>query len=244
MRTVKRDAFLTGMKNGLPIAFGYFPIAVAFGLLAKANGLPAITSILMSALVFAGASQFIAVNLWATGTGCGEIVLTTFLVNMRHFLMSATLARRLGSQPPNVKALIAFGVTDETFALLAMGPEDNRDPGFVAGVNTAAYLGWVLGTAAGSMLVRGLPALLQSSMGLALYAMFIGLLVPGLKGSKANLTVVGLTLGLSAVASWGPPWLTAIGKGWKIMIITVIACALGALLFPGEEEGEGEKDAQ
>ncbi|WP_331274074.1 AzlC family ABC transporter permease [Capillibacterium thermochitinicola] len=235
MRTVKRDDFLTGMKTGLPIAFGYFSIAVAFGLLAKANGLPAITSILMSALVFAGASQFIAVNLWATGMGGGEIIITTFLVNMRHFLMSATLARRLGPQPPKVKSLIAFGITDETFSLVVMQPEYNRVPGFVAGVNTAAYLGWVLGTAAGSLLVNGLPAVIQSSMGLALYAMFIGLLVPGLKGSKANVTVFGLTLVLSALASWGPSWLTAIGKGWKVMIITVITCSLGALLFPEEE---------
>lgn len=238
MRTVKRDDFLTGMKTGLPIAFGYFPIAVAFGLLAKANGLPAITSILMSALVFAGASQFIAVNLWATGMGGGEIIITTFLVNMRHFLMSATLARRLGPQPPKVKSLIAFGITDETFSLVAMAPEHNRSPAFVVGVNTAAYLGWVLGTATGTMLVDGLPVILQSSMGLALYAMFIGLLVPGLKGSKANLAVCGLSLVLSMVASWGPSWLTKIGKGWKVMIITVVACTLGALLFPEEEEAD------
>ena len=240
MRTVKRRAFFVGMKHGLPIAFGYFPIAVAFGLLAKANGLTAVTSILMSALVFAGASQFIAVNLLATGIGCGEIIITTFLVNMRHFLMSATLAPRLDPQPVKVKSLIAFGITDETFSLVAMEPEHNRNPGFVAGVNTAAYLGWVLGTVAGAMLVNGLPAILQSSMGLALYVMFIGLLIPGLKGSKANLVIFGLTLVLSAVAYWGPSWLTTIGKGWKIMIITVVACTLGALLFPEEEK----KDAR
>ena len=227
-----------GMKAGLPIAFGYFPIAVAFGLLAKANGLPAVTSILMSALVFAGASQFIAVNLLATGIGCGEIIITTFLVNMRHFLMSATLARRLGPQPPKVKSLIAFGITDETFSLVVMQPEHNRVPGFVAGVNTAAYLGWVLGTAAGAMLLNGLPPTLQSSMGLALYAMFIGLLIPGIKGSKANLTIVCLTLALSTAAYWGPSWFTAIGKGWKVMIITVVACTLGALLFPEEEKND------
>ncbi|NLC52502.1 MAG: AzlC family ABC transporter permease [Firmicutes bacterium] len=229
-----------GMKSGLPIAFGYLPIAVAFGLLAKANGLSAVTSVLMSALVFAGASQFIAVNLLATGIGCGEIIITTFLVNMRHFLMSATLTRHLGPQPPKTKALVAFGITDETFSLVVMQPEHNRFPGFVAGVNTAAYLGWVLGTAVGAVLVNGLPAILQSSMGLALYAMFIGLLIPGLKGSKANLAIFGLTLALSVVAYWGPSWLTAIGKGWKIMIITVVACSLGALLFPEEEK----KDAR
>lgn len=225
-----------GMKAGLPIALGYLPIAVAFGLLAKTNGLPVLTSILMSVLVFAGASQFIAVNLLAAGTSGGEIILTTFLVNLRHLLMGATLAQRLGQQPARTRALLAFGITDETFSLVVMHPEHNNDPGFVAGVNTVAYLGWVLGTATGAVLVNGLPAILQSSMGLALYAMFIGLLVPNLKGSRANLTVSGLALLLSALAYWGPSWLTAVGKGWKIMIITVIACFLGALLFPEEEK--------
>ena len=222
------------MKTGLPVAFGYVPIAITFGLLAKANHLNSVESILMSVLVFAGASQFVAVNLLATGAGFGQIIITTFLVNIRHFLMSAALARPLGKQPKGLKTLIAFGITDETFSLVAMHAEQNDDPGFVAGVNTAAYLGWILGTAAGAMLVRGLPTMLQASMGIALYAMFIGLLIPGLKRTKANLAVALIAVGLSLFTAWGPPLLTALDKGWKLIITTVIACTLGAICFPEE----------
>lgn len=234
MSAVKQGSFFTGVKTGLPVAFGYLPIAIAFGLLAKANGLNATASTLMSALVFAGASQFVAVNLLATGAGLGEIILTTFLVNIRHLLMGAALAPRLRRQPVKVKSIIAFGVTDETFSVVSMYPAKNSNPGFVAGVNTIAYLGWVLGTACGSLMVKGLPALLQSSMGLALYAMFIGLLVPGLKGSRPNLIVSLIALVLSAITAWGPLCLRSLAKGWKIMLVSVVACSIGALFFPGE----------
>lgn len=217
------------------MACGYLPIAVAFGLLAKANGLNMLAATSMSALVFAGASQFVAVNLLATGAGSGEIILTTFLLNIRHFLMSAAIAPRLHQQPAKVKTLIAFGVTDETFSVVSMHPVEKGDPGFVTGVNTIAYLGWVLGTALGGMMVEGFPALLQSSMGLALYAMFIGLLVPGLKGSTAKLAVSLVAIGLSVLTSW----VSALAKGWKILIVTVVACALGALLFPEGREEDG-----
>jgi len=105
LRIVKQRSFLTGIKTGLPVAFGCLPIAVAFGLLAKANGLNILAATGMSALVFAGASQFVAINLLATGAGTGEIILTTFLLNIRHFLMSAALAPRLLQQPSKVKAL-------------------------------------------------------------------------------------------------------------------------------------------
>ena len=222
------------MQTGLPIAFGYLPIAITFGLLAKANGLSIMESILMSALVFAGASQFVAVNLLAVGAGLGQILITTLLVNIRHFLMSAALAHPLGKQPKRIKTLIAFGITDETFSVVAMVPEKNSDPGFVAGVNTTAYLGWVLGTTVGAMLVRGLPAMLQASMGIALYAMFIGLLVPSLKRSKVNFCVALIAAGLSSFTTWGPRFLTTLDKGWKLIITTVIACTLGALFFPEE----------
>jgi len=231
------------MKTGLPVASGYLPIAIAFGLLAKANGLNVTTSTLMSALVFAGASQFVAVNLLAAGAGAGEIILTTLILNIRHLLMSAALAPRLHRQPVKTKAVIAFGVTDETFSVVSLQPAANSDPGFIVGVNTVAYLGWVVGTALGGLLVKGFPPLLQSSMGLALYTMFIGLLVPGLRESKANLTVSLVALVLSMVMAWGPPVFRSLAKGWQILLITVVACTVGALLFP-EEDREEEQDRE
>ena len=183
----------------------------------------------MSALVFAGASQFVAVNLLATGAGLGEIILTTFLVNIRHLLMGAALAPRLRRQPVKVKSIIAFGVTDETFSVVSMYPAKNSNPGFVAGVNTIAYLGWVLGTACGSLMVKGLPALLQSSMGLALYAMFIGLLVPAVKKSLRLLLIALVAMFVNLLFS------QFISPGWSIVLGTVIGGATGIYFLKDED---------
>lgn len=93
-----RMDFLRGVKSGMPIAIGYIPIAVAFGLLARSQDIPNFVSLLMSLVIYAGASQFIGINLFVLGTSFGEIVITTFLLNLRHFLMSATLSQRIESK--------------------------------------------------------------------------------------------------------------------------------------------------
>ena len=136
----------------------------------------------MSIAVFAGASQFVALNLLAIGTNYGQIIITTLILNLRHFLMAASLSQRL--KPGKLAPLVAFGITDETFSVLSFQPETENNPRFVLGVNTVAYLGWVSGTFGGSLMGQELPALLQTSMGIALYAMFIGLLIRRLKPPK------------------------------------------------------------
>lgn len=90
-----RDDFLSGMKKALPVAFGYIPIAITYGILAENTGIPAYITVLMSVVVFAGASQFVALNLIALGLGSWEIISTTFVVNFRHFLMSASLSQKI-----------------------------------------------------------------------------------------------------------------------------------------------------
>lgn len=229
--------FLQGLKAGLPIAIGYLPIAVAFGLLARSAGLSLFITVLMSLLVFAGASQFIAVNLIALGTQAWEIVLTTLIVNLRHFLMSASLSQRLAeSLAKPWRSLLAFGITDETFTVASLQCQPILSGPFMLGLNLFAYASWVLGSGLGVVLAGGMPASLQASMGIALYAMFIGLLVPSLRKGLPVIIVVLLAVILQAVMNWAPA-LNLLATGWKLMISASLAAILGAVIYP-----QGVKD--
>ncbi len=229
---MKRNNFYQGVQAGLPVAFGYLPIAVAFGVFAKNTGLSTTAAVLMSVAVFAGASQFVALSLLAIGNGHWQIIITTFILNLRHFLMSAAVAPRL--KPGKMAPLVAFGITDETFSILSFHPAAENNPAFALGVNTIAYLGWVSGTLGGALMGQELPALLQTSMGIALYAMFIGLLVPKLKTSKTAVCLTILAMAFNALFSWGPPPLSTLAKGWKLIITTILVCTAGTLFFPEE----------
>lgn len=230
----KGEQMIRGMKTGISIAVGYIPIAITFGLLSKSAGVPNAISMMMSLLVYAGASQFVAVNLLALHMGYWEIIFTTFILNFRHFLMSASISQRIekGLSKPWM-ALLAFGITDETFAVASMQKEQQLNPWFLLGLNLIAFSAWNVGTWAGVFLGTALPDSVQSSMGIALYAMFIGLLVPAVREKKPILHIAMLAVLLHGILHW-TPGLTVISTGWKIVITTIAASAAGALLYQEE----------
>lgn len=226
---------MSGMKAGIPIAMGYIPVAVTFGLLAKSSGMPDYASILMSLVVYAGASQFVGVNLWALGATPWEIILTTFILNLRMFLMSASLSQRL---PAGTKgkwlALLSHGITDETFTVASLRQEWSLQPSFLSGLHVCAFSAWNLGTWIGLFFAAGLPHILQASMGIALYAMFIGLLLPAVRKSRSVALVALTAVLLQSVTHWVPAF-THMPSGWSMIMATIIASLLGAILFPEEE---------
>lgn len=226
------EPFLQGLKASIPIAVGYIPIAITFGLVAKSAGIPDYITLLMSFLVFAGASQFVGVNLIALGTNPWEIILTTFILNLRHFLMSASLSMRIDSSVSKAwRYLLAFGITDETFSVASMQKAQLLSPCFIMALNMLAYTAWTVGTWAGIFLASGLPASLQASMGIALYAMFIGLLVPSLRSSRPIVLVVLISMTASFALSW-LPFTQTLSAGWKIIISTMIAALVAAIIYP------------
>lgn len=228
-----------GIKAGIPIAIGFIPIALAFGILAKASGVPNTISSLMSLLVFAGASQFVAVNLLSLGVMHFEIIMTTFILNLRHMLMSASLAQRLEKRTPKkTLSILAFGVTDETFSMASFRQESVLSSSFMLGLNFTAFAAWNVGTWAGIFLATGLPESIKSSMGIALYAMFIGLLIPSLKGSNPFLVVALMAAAVHSVLSWAPLF-ASLSAGWTVVISTAVAAVIGAVLFPKGVENNG-----
>jgi 4-azaleucine resistance transporter AzlC len=227
-----KQLFREGLKTGLPIFIGYFPMAMAFGLLAKTSGIAFIPTISFSVFVFAGASQFMVLNLLNAGAAAGEIILATFLLNFRHLLMSSSLAANLKKGKSRFLPLVAFGVTDETFAVASTLPT-KPSIGFLLGLEGIAYSGWVGGTIAGYLIGSSLPVSVQASLGITLYAMFAAILIPQFKKS---LNIVLLALG-SGILHFLIVALKILPAGWSLITAMGLSAILGALfLKDGGEE--------
>ncbi len=228
---LKQLTFKDGVTATMPIVIGYLPAAMAFGLLAKAVNVSLLDTFLFSLLVFAGASQFMALNLIKAGAAMGEIVIATFLLNLRHFLMSASLAARLDTKNKGLLPILAFGVTDEVFSVAATRSE-KPTTGFVLALQGMSYSSWVLGSVLGYVVGSALPASVQSSMGIALYAMFVAILVPEMKKS---LPIAVMALGSGAINALLSHF-KVLPSGWNMVVSTVLIAMGGALLIKDREE--------
>ncbi len=203
---------------------GYFTTAVAFGLLGRNTGLMFMETLAVSLIVFAGASQFIFLSLLAAGAGSAEIIITTFLVNLRHMLMSSSLAVKL-EKKTLLLPFAAFGVTDETFAVASFG-SDRVTEKYMLALNTTSYLGWVGGTAAGFLAGNMLPEKLQNIMGLLLYLLFVAILTPEVKKRFSLLPVILISGGVNwflSAAGW-------MSSGWNMIAAIITGCTAGFLL--------------
>lgn len=213
--------FKMGMKAGTSIAIGYFPIAIAFGLIAKSTEISLFHTVFMSFFVFAGAAQYMSLGMIAEGIGAAEIVLTTFIVNIRHLLMSASLNEKVENDSVFKKAIYAFGITDETFSVASIRKE-KVTTGFMFGLTFISFASWVLSSGLGYMGGAFLPGFLQEGMSIALYAMFIGLLVPSIKGNMKVLYLAGVAALMNTVLTL---W-EVVSSGWAIVISTLVSAIL------------------
>ncbi|SET27354.1 4-azaleucine resistance probable transporter AzlC [Natronincola peptidivorans] len=227
----KRAEFLKGIKKALPIVIGYFPIAVSFGVISAQTGIPLFYTVLMSFMVYAGASQFMAANMLGMGILGFEVVFATFILNFRHFIMSMSLMNKLQHLPMLQKVPLSFGITDETFALLSMeGNDDAKDitSFFIAGVMLSAYFSWGLGTLLGGLLSMVIPASIGASMSIGLYAMFIGLLIPSVKDNYR----IGILAAISGILCY--IFNIYLNSGWAIVMATLVGSFIGTFIVQGE----------
>lgn len=218
--------FNEGVYAGLPVAIGYVPIAIAYGALGVASGLTWWHTTLMSLLVFAGAAQFMAIGMLAAGAGALQIIVATFVLNFRHLIMSLSLFDRLRHFPRARRVATSLGVTDETFAVLAVragAGEWRPTTRFVAGTLLAAYLAWVIGSAFGAVFAAVIPENVSSGMSVALYAMFIALLMPAVRGSAWAALTAGVAMGLCYGFN------QFLASGWAIVCATLIAAFIGPI---------------
>lgn len=227
----KQSSFLQGIQSGISIAIGYLPVALTFGLLAKSTGLAFSETVLMSLIVYAGAAQYISLSLIAVGTGVIEIIFTTFIVNIRHFLLSASLNEKVEDDSGWKKALYSFGLTDETFAV-ASTKEGTVNTGYLFGLMLISYASWVVNSGIGYLIGASLPTTVQESMGIALYAMFVGLLIPSLKKHRKvlYLAVVAAIINSLFYAS------QMISTGWSIVLSTLVSAVIVELFYSKYEK--------
>ena len=236
---MKWKEFFAGMKAGMPVCIGYFSVSFGFGAMAIAQGLSILQTVLISASNLTSAGQFAGLTVIAAGAAMIEMVLTQLVINSRYALMSLALGQRLGPKVGTGKRLLAaFFNTDEVFAL-GMSRGGNLTTAFFVGAGVVAALGWTSGTAMGAIAGSLLPESVRMALGVMLYGMFIAIVVPQAREEKPILFSVILALVFSCMFAW-LPWLNQISDGLAIVICTVAAASLCAVLFPVKEEETAE----
>ena len=228
--------FKRGLQDGMPIALGYLPVSFTFGMMAVSQGMPPWFAILISMVNLTSAGQFAGLPLILSAASPIEMAITEFIINLRYSLMSLSLTQKVHpSVSRRKKLLMSFGVTDEVFAVASVRP-DLIGAKYFYGLMLTPYLGWTLGTIGGALLGSVLPDLLSSSLSIAIYGMFIAIILPEMRAQLSVSIVVAMSAILSCLFHWVPA-LSGVSSGFVIIICAVLASAVGALLFPVEEEG-------
>lgn len=235
MGNYKLKSYLYGLKKAIPVIFGFLPVAISFAILAGNAGLNMAETVAMSAFVFAGASQIMSVELIAGGAQMISIVIATFVINLRHIIMSTCVFKRLQKGSVFTRLLEGFGITDETFALFTTENEKNCNSAFLLGLITVTYSSWVIGTLIGTLVSVMLPSIISDSFGIALYALFISLIVPDVKKNSRLFITVAITAIMNAILCF------MIDKSWAIIISTLLGAFLGVFIVE-DEDSESESE--
>lgn len=235
------DLLKKGVKNGIPIFLGYIAVSFTFGIAARDSGVGILSAILISATNLTSAGQFAALSAIATGASYIEMALTQLVINLRYCLMSSSLSQRFSEKmKPIHRYLMAFGNTDEIFGVSSAYNGD-VPPAYFYGLVSVSWTGWVLGTALGAISGSLLPPRILSALSVALYGMFIAIILPPAKGDKKLLGIIIISMALSLVFAKAPI-LSEISSGFRIIILTLAVASAAALFFPVKQEEGGEAD--
>ncbi len=237
---MKRNEFVNGIKDGIPICLGYFSVSMAFGLTAVKEGLYIWAAILTSLTNLTSAGQFAGINIMLAGGKLIELAITTLIINMRYFLMSLSISQKVpSSMTLPQRLLVSFGITDEIFAV-SMRHNRPLTAVYMAGLILTPLIGWTGGTTIGAVAASVLPQAVSSAMGIALYGMFIAIIIPPARDNKNILAAILMAVGTSILFSYAPI-LRNISGGWSIIITTVAVSAVCATLFPINSGQGGEE---
>lgn len=237
---MRYEEFKEGIRDGIPICLGYISVSVAFGMTAVLSGIPVWAAVLISLTNVTSAGQFAGTNLLVAQGTYLELALTTLIINIRYFLMSLSVSQRVEQRMGIGKRLaVAFGITDEIFAV-SMQRKKRLSASYMAGLILTPVLGWTGGTLIGATATSLMPPILSAALGIALYGMFIAIIIPPARVHKSVLYAVLLAVALSCLFYW-MPGLKKLSGGWSIIIITVVVSALMAWKFPVSTEDEEDE---
>lgn len=231
--------FKRGIQDGIPIGLGYFAVSFTFGMMAVSGGLTAWQAVLISLTNLTSAGQFAGLGIIIAGGSMWEMALTQLVINLRYCLMSFSLSQKLEKNISTGHRLaVAFGVTDEIFGVSA-SQEGRLSPWYNYGVMSMAIPGWTLGTLVGAVLGNVLPGFLVSALNVAIYGMFLAVIIPPAKKNRAVLGVVIGAMAISTVFA-AVPVLNKVSSGFVIIITTLIVAGLAAYFCPVPDEKEAE----
>lgn len=230
--------FKKGLRDGLPIALGYFAVAFTLGIAAKNAGFSPFQAMMESLLNNASAGEYAVFSLVAAGASYWEVAVMTLVANARYLLMSCSLSQKLAPDTSlGHRMLLAFDVTDEIFGISIAVP-GRLDPRYTYGAMSVAIPGWALGTFLGVVVGNALPPRLVSALSVGLYGMFLAIIVPPAKKDRVVLGLVAVSF-IFSFAAERLPLLAGISAGTRTIILTVVIALAAAVLFPVRDEEEG-----
>ena len=227
--------FTKGIRDGIPIALGYFSVSIAFGLMAVEAGCTWVEAMLISLTNLTSAGQFAGVTVLAHMVTYIEMALTQLVINSRYALMGISLSQKVNARFKGLwRVILGFAITDEIFAV-AIGQEGEISRRYFAGLAIIPIIGWTSGTIVGAVLGNIMPEIITSALGVALYGMFIAVVVPKARENIHVLAVVIIAVAISVALRYIPVF-SGISAGFAIIICAVIASAAGAVFFPVKED--------
>ena len=238
-----RRIFLNGMRDGVPIALGYFAVSFSLGIAARNAGLTPLQGFFASLLNNASAGEYAAFTLIAANATLFQVALITLIANARYLLMSCALAQRFAPGTPFFhRLIIAYDVTDELFGITISRP-GCLNPFYTYGAILLAAPAWAFGTVFGIMAGNALPLRAVCSLSVALYGMFLAIIIPPARKNKVVAVLIVISFALSFFGSY-VPGISALSDGTRTILLTVLISAAAAILFPvkntQEEESEHE----
>lgn len=238
-----RKAFSKGMYDSIPIALAYFAVAFSLGIMARKAGLTPFQGFLSSMLNHASAGEYAEFTVIEAGAPYIEMALVILITNARYLLMSCSLSQRFAPDAPLIhRMLVGFGITDEIFGISVARP-GNINPFYTYGAMALAIPAWSSATALGIAAGNILPASVVSALSVALYGMFLTIIIPPTKKNKVLGGIIAVSFVLSGLFTW-LPFTAKISSGMRTIVLTVLIAGAAAVLFPvKDEEQEGGNDA-
>ena len=225
-----------GLKDGIPIALGYFAVAFTLGIAAEKAGLTAFQTFIATGTTLASAGGYAGISVIAAGGTYFEMFLTMLIVNARYILMSCSLSQKISPKTSTLHRMgIAFGVTDEIFGI-SSAVSGYINPFYNYGAMTVAIPGWASGAALGVLVGNILPVSVMSALSVGIFGMFLAIIVPPAKENKVIMGGVIASFVLSFLFNKLPIIANNISSGMQVIILTVVIALSLAILFPVKEE--------
>lgn len=231
---MKNNEFIKGLKSGIPIGMGYFAVSITFGITAVLLGLNIWQTTLISMLTLTSAGQVAGINIMVIPGMYIDMFISQLTINLRYSFMSVALSQKTESKFKGIfKVLLGFFITDEIFAVAVSKEKITRK--FFLGLAVLPYIGWALGTLLGALLGNILPEVLMGALSIAIYGMFIAIIIPPSKKDIKTLIVILITIVISS-AFYYLPYLNKVSTGISISICAILSAIVGAIFFPRKEE--------